>query len=96
MLTIHNNGTTTAQSITINSITLRTLTGVGQARWSAPRCRSPLSNLRPGDTASRTLRLNVPPGVMRLSLTEQGTITSGNTATPAVFRFSEAQALFLQ
>ncbi|HYI94139.1 MAG TPA: hypothetical protein VEX68_11385, partial [Bryobacteraceae bacterium] len=96
ILTVHNNGTTTAQSVTINSLQLRTLNGVGQATVVNPALPITLSNLRPGDTASVPVRLNVPTGVMRLSLTQEGTINSGSTAAPAVFRFSEAQALFLQ
>ena len=96
ILTVHNNGTTTAQSVTINSIQLRTLIGVGQATVVSPALPITLSNLRPGDTVSVPVRLNVPTGVMRLSLTQEGTINSGSTAAPAVFRFNEAQALFLQ
>ena len=96
ILTVHNNGTTTAQSVTINSLQLRTLIGVGQATVVSPALPITLSNLRPGDTTTVPIRLNVPTGVMRLSLSQEGTITSGNTSAPAVFRFNEAQALFLQ
>jgi hypothetical protein len=95
MLTIHNNGKLTAQSITVDSIMLRTLAGAGQATLTSPVLPIRLSNLRPGDSTSILLKLNVPLSVTWLSLTQQGTITSGNTRVPEVFRFSAGQALFL-
>jgi hypothetical protein len=93
---IHNSGTLTAQSIAIDSITLRTLIGAGQATLVSPALPIRLTNLRPGDSTSVSLKLNVPPGVVRLSLTEQGSLTSGNPQGPETFRFNEAQSLFLQ
>jgi hypothetical protein len=96
MLTIHNNGTVTAQSITLDSITLRTLAGAGQATLVGPGLPIQLNNLQPGESTSVFLKLNVPPGTARISLTEQGTITSGNLREPTLLRFNEAQSLFVQ
>ena len=62
MLTIHNNGTVTAQSITLDSITLRTLAGAGQATLVGPGLPIQLNNLQPGESTSVFLKLNVPPG----------------------------------
>jgi hypothetical protein len=95
MVIIHNNGTLTAESITIDSVKLRTLAGVGQATLVSPALPIRFSKLLPGDSTSVLLKFNVPAGVLRLSLTEQGTLTSGNSLQPTEFRFNEAQSLFL-
>ncbi len=96
MLTIHNNGTITAQSITIDSITLRTLAGAGQATLLSPVAPIRLTNLKPGESITVSLKLNVPANTPRLSITENGTITSGNSRAPETFKFSEAQSLFVR
>jgi hypothetical protein len=95
MVIIHNNGTLPAESITIDSITLRTLAGVGQATLVSPELPIRLSKLLPGESTSVLLKFNIPAGVLRLSLTEQGTLTSGNSLQPTELRFNEAQSLFL-
>ena len=96
MLTIHNNGSVTAQSITINSITLQTLGGGGQATLVSPATPIQLTELKSGDSITVFLKLNVPANAARLSITESGTITSGNSRAPDTFKFSEAQSLVVR
>lgn len=96
MLTIHNNGPVTADSVTIDSLTLQTLGGVGQPTLVSPTTPIQLINLKSGDSITIFLKVNVPATAPRLSITESGTITSGNSRAPDTFKFSEAQSLFLR
>ena len=96
MLTIHNNGPVTAQSVTIDSITVQTLAGSGQATLISSPLPIRLTNLKPGDSITVFLKLNVPANAPRISITENGTITSGNSRAPETFKFSEAQSLFVR
>jgi hypothetical protein len=95
-LSVHNNGTLTAHTVNISSITLRTLAGAGQAAIISPVVPIRIDNLQPGATATIALKLSVPTTVTRLSLTEQGTIATGNPARPTVSRFSEGQSIILR
>ncbi len=92
-LTVHNDGTTDLVSFMIDSIAVRTLGGVGQATLVSPALPIRLNNLERGKSTNVFLRLNVPSGVTRLSLTEQGTHVS--TLGPEASRFTESQALVL-
>jgi hypothetical protein len=97
LLSVANNGTLTAQTISIDSITPRTLSGVGDVTLASPALPIQFTKLRPGDVTTVFVKLNVPAGVTRFSLTEQGTQTSlGTSPQPTVFRFNEAQTLIVQ
>ena len=95
-LTIHNNGTASTRTITINSITVQTLGPGGPTTLMGPAVPVQIPNLRPGKAAHVFLKLNVPLGVIRISVTQQGTVTSGVARNPSTFRFSEAQALIIR
>ena len=95
-LTIHNNGTADTRTISINSITVRTLGPGGPTTLTDPAIPVEITNLRPGQVAHVFLKLNVPLGVSRISLTQQGDMTSGAENAPSTFHFSEAQALILR
>jgi hypothetical protein len=97
LLSVANNGTLTAETISIDSITPRTLSGVGAVTLAGPALPIQFTKLRPGDVTTAFVKLNVPQGVTRFSLTEQGTQTSlGTSPQPTVFRFNEAQTLIVQ
>ena len=96
ILSVHNNGTATAHSVTIDSIKLRTLAGSGKVTLISTPAPMQLSNVRPGEATHVPVRLIVPPGVLRFSITLQGTLTTGNLREPVVSRFSEEHALFLE
>jgi hypothetical protein len=89
-LTIINSGTQELQSIEINDVSLRTLTGSGEAVLADPLLPIKLGRLAPGNTAALNLIITVPPSVKKLGVTEQGTASNSTFAPPAQFSFGQA------
>lgn len=95
-LMVHNNGTANTRAIGIHSITVQTLGPGGPTTLLGPAVPVQIPHLRPGKVAHVFLRLHVPLGVSRISITEHGTMTSGVGRAPSTFHFSEAQSLILR
>jgi hypothetical protein len=91
LLTLHNNGPVAANSIEITSVSLRTLTGTGEATVVSPSLPALINGLAPGDSTDVTVMLNVPAGIKKLQILEQGTADFGQGA-PA--RFSDGEVLY--
>jgi hypothetical protein len=91
-INIANSGTVDAQAIEITQVTLRTLAGSGQAVLVDPL---PLrvGLLKTGTFATTTLHIRVPPTVLKLVVTENGSIDSGERSP---YNFSFGQAFFPQ
>lgn len=78
---IANNGTASAKQVTLNSMTLRTLTGTGTVTLAAGPGLTPAlpNNVGPmaiGDARVIRLYFNVPASVTRFSITESGAVQS--------------------
>jgi hypothetical protein len=95
LLTIHNNGTSTAETVTIDSITIGTLAGAGQATLLSPTLPIVVKDLQPGDATSMFLKIDVPAGAAGISVSEQGAVTAGGAQSPTEFKFNEAQVLIM-
>lgn len=91
LLTVNNNGPVPAKSIEITSITLRTLAGSGHATIASPSLPVLIDDLAAGDSTDVVVRLDVPAGVTKLSITEHGTANLGQ-AEPT--RFSDGEVLY--
>jgi hypothetical protein len=91
LLTLHNNGPVAANSIEITSVSLRTLAGTGEATVVSPSLPALINGLAPGDSTDVTVMLNVPAGIKKLQILEQGTADFGQGA-PA--RFSDGEVLY--
>lgn len=89
-LQLTNSGFTAAQTININQITLRTLSGSGTVTLSSPALPLAVGSLAIGATTTTPLAFSVPSTVARFSVTEGGTIqdASGNG-----YSFSMAQTV---
>jgi hypothetical protein len=79
-LQLTNSGFTAAQSVSINQIILRALSGTGTVTLSSPTLPLAAGSLAIGASTTVPLSFNVPSTVTRFSLTESGTIkdASGN------------------
>jgi hypothetical protein len=95
-LAVHNNGTVDIRTLDLTSITVRTVGPGGSTTLTGPTLPVRISNLKPGKTTSVYLRLNVPIGVTRISISEQGSMTSGVERAQSTSRFSEAQAVIIR
>jgi hypothetical protein len=91
-LTISNNETVSANSIDITSISLRTLAGSGQATVLSPNLPIRIDRLVPGDSTDVVLKLSIPTGITKLSITEQGSVDLGSKLA----KLSEGQVLYPQ
>jgi hypothetical protein len=91
LLTVHNNGPVPANSINLTSISLRTLAGSGQATVVSPSLPAVISGLAPGDSTDLVVTLNIPIGITKLAITEQGTANLGQAEAT---RFSDGEVLY--
>jgi hypothetical protein len=89
-LTVINTGNAPATDITLNQIALRTLAGTGDANLLSPSVPLAVGRLQPLQSTVVTLQLQVPAGVKKLSLKEDGTAQDGGT----VYHFSSGQVIF--
>jgi hypothetical protein len=82
-LQLTNTGFTTAQSVNINQMTFRTLSGSGNVTLASPVLPATEGPLGIGAATSVPLTLNVPATVTRFSMTESGNLKDGvgNTYT---------------
>jgi len=89
-LQLTNTGSMAAQTVNINQITLRTLSGTGAATLSSPTLPFAVGSLAIGATTTVPLTFHVPSTVTRFSVTEGGTVkdASGNG-----YSFSMAQTI---
>jgi hypothetical protein len=91
LLKVHNNGSESANAIELTSISLRTLAGSGEATVVSPSLPAIINGLAPGDSTDVMVTLNIPAGVTKLSVTEQGTADLGQ---PEPTRFSGGEVLY--
>lgn len=91
-LTISNNGTASANSIDLRSITLSTLAGSGQATVISPSVPMLINSLAAGDTTDVILKLDIPAGVTKVGITERGLAGFGQRES----KFSQGQVLYPQ
>jgi uncharacterized repeat protein (TIGR01451 family) len=91
-LKLTNNGTGNAQNVTINKISLKTLSGTGTVTQNSQSPSLPLKLGNLAVNASTTIRLyfNVPAKVTRCSITENGTVQDVKNKT---YSFSIGQAV---
>ncbi|MGA2581371.1 MAG: SBBP repeat-containing protein [Bryobacteraceae bacterium] len=80
-LQITNNGTETANNITITKVVPIVLSGVGQVALSSPTLPITVGDLAPGASATVTLVLTMPSTVTNLSLIEPGTVQDAQANT---------------
>ncbi len=92
-LTVFNNGTEPANSITLTSITLSTLAGSGQATLLNSSMPMLLGDLVRGDSTEVVLKLDIPPSITKLSITEAASADMGQ---PQLVQLSQGQALYPQ
>ena len=90
-LTITNTGTVDATSIHITKLTLRTLAGSGNATVESPAVPVDVGTLSPGAITKIMVHLSVPSTVKKLSLTENGTVETGELVP---YKFSLGQVIF--
>jgi hypothetical protein len=90
-LTFHNNGSVEIQSMQVDNVSLRTLAGSGTAALADPALPIQTGGIKPGQSATVTLRLTVPPGVLKLAVVEDGTADTGRSEP---YKFSFGQAVF--
>ena len=93
LLIVSNSGTDAANSVDFSSINLRTLGGVGQATLVSPALPAKLTDLAAGGSANLILTLDIPPGITKLGITEEGSM---NVGLPSPVTFSQGQVLYLQ
>ena len=89
-LQLTNTGFTAAQTVNINQITLRTLSGTGTVTLTSPTLPLAAGPLAIGASTSVPLTFNVPATVTRFSMTEGGTIQD---ALGNGYSFSIAQTI---
>lgn len=87
-LTVRNPGTTEDAAITLNQISLRTLSGSGDVTLISPLPIA-VGSLAPGETRTVTVTVQIPATVRRFALAENGSFQTGN----ATYQFSEGQAI---
>ena len=92
-LRITNNGTVPTKGTEISTVSLRALGGSGQAVLIGPVLPIKIGGLAPGASFSVVLQLGIPPGVTKLTITEEGSIDSGR---PQPLRFSQGQVIYPQ
>jgi hypothetical protein len=92
-LTISNTGTEDANSIDLTSISLRTLGGSGRATILSPSAPIRIDHLAAGDSTDVTLKINIPPPLTKLGITEQVSVALGHSQ---LTKFSEGQVLYPQ
>jgi hypothetical protein len=80
-LQLTNTGLTTAQSVNINQITARALSGSGTVTLSSPTVPAAEGPLAVGASITIPLVFSVPDTVTRFSLTESGTLLDANGAS---------------
>jgi uncharacterized repeat protein (TIGR01451 family) len=80
-LQITNNGTETANNITVTKVVPIVLSGAGQVTLSSPTLPINVGALAPGASATVTLVLTVPSTVTNLSLIEPGTMQDAQANT---------------
>jgi hypothetical protein len=90
-LTVTNTGATQANAIMLNQITFRTLGGAGDAVLVSPSIPLLAGILRPGESNTIVLNLQIPMSVEKLELSENGTFQDGNGT---VYQFSPGQVVF--
>lgn len=77
-LTLTNTGFTAAQTVNINQMTFRTLSGSGTVTLASPALPAAEGPLAIGAQTTVPLTLNVPTTVIRFSLTESGNLQDGS------------------
>jgi uncharacterized repeat protein (TIGR01451 family) len=90
---IVNTGTGVARSLTISSITFKTLLGTGSVTLNtalSPGLPDNLGSLNVGGSVTVRLYINVPVGVTRFTMSETGTV---GDVTGKTFAYSSAQAI---
>ena len=90
-LVFHNNGSVEIQSMQINNIALRTLAGSGQAVLLSPAFPLETKSIKPGDSVTTTLRIGVPPGILKLAIGEEGSADNGRLDG---FKFSFGHVIY--
>lgn len=90
-LTVTNNGANEVNAITLNQITFRTLAGAGNAVLVSPSMPLAAGTLRPGESNTIVLNLQIPMSVKKLELSENGTFKDGNGT---MYQFSPGQVIF--
>ncbi len=93
LLIISNSGTLRANSVQFSSITLHTLGGSGEATIVSPTLPLGVVGLAAGDSTNLILTLDIPPGITKLGITEEGSMDTGG---PQLSQFSEGQVLYPQ
>jgi hypothetical protein len=89
-LQLTNTGSTAAQSVNINQITLRTLSGTGTVMVTSPTLPLAVGPLAIGAVTTVPLTFNVPSTVTRFSVTEGGTTKD---ASGSGYSYSLAQTI---
>lgn len=87
-LTIVNSGTLEIHSIQVDNVSLRTLAGSGEAVLANPLLPIKRGSLPPGNSAALNLIITVPPGIQKLAVTEEVTVSNG-VAPPSHFSFGQ-------
>jgi hypothetical protein len=98
LLNVFNSGTVQVNSIEINSIALRTEAGSGQATMVSPSLPVRMQGLAPGDSNNVIVTLDIPTGITKLEVVEQGSAHFGQAqpvGTPGT-PFSYGQLLYPQ
>lgn len=90
-LVFHNNGSVEIRSMRINNISLRTLAGSGQAVLLSPAFPLQTQGIKPGDSVTTTLRISVPPAILKLAIGEEGSADNGRLDG---FRFSFGHVIY--
>ncbi len=93
LLIISNSGTLLANSVQFSSIKLHTLGGSGEATIVSPAIPVAVNDVAAGDSINLVLTLNIPPGITKLGITEEGSM---NVGEPDLSNFSAGQVLYIQ
>lgn len=88
LLTVRNPGAAEDAAITLSQISLRTLSGSGEATLVSP-VPIVVGSLAPGESRTVTVLVQVPATVRKLALTENGSFQTG----AATYQFSEGQVV---
>jgi hypothetical protein len=86
-----NNGSVELKSMQINNISLRTLAGAGQAVLLSPALPIQTDGIKPGNSVTTTLRISVPPGILKLEIGEEGSADNGRLDG---FKFSFGHVIY--
>jgi hypothetical protein len=86
-----NNGSVELKSMQINNISLRTLAGSGQAVLLSPALPIQTDGIKPGNSVTTTLRISVPPGILKLEIGEEGSADNGRLDG---FKFSFGHVIY--